>query len=385
MKVSLLPLALSVLSVSCGHIAAYEQELRAREEAEVQRLKPAPKVAEPARTLHVRVYVDPAYRAEHPDYRADVHEMMELADYLVGPQLDTALKVDGIWPWERECDVAEVSACLDELERLDAGAPDAWVVALTGALPGLSRNLDALGHARPLGRHIFMHGMSKHDAVDDFGLDEGRELRQVEARARRKERVRHKGALVFLHAFSHTLGALHANEPDTVMHPSYNPEQAAFGADARELAITMLDASLSGASLGEQRAAYRIWLEAHPTSFIAEDRALRLAELADVAPTEAGAGRREFDVNALEAVLTVLSERDRALLADARDRAQAGATAEALASALDLAQRYPHVEPLQLFACDLGKRRREAGEPVATTCKRAQALTQNSTTSAVTP
>jgi hypothetical protein len=286
-KTPVLASALGLLCLACGHIQAYNAELAAAEEAAARRPKPAPQLEEPSRQLHVRAYADADYRAEHANWRASIAEVLEVTNLLVGPQLDATLRFDGAREWERECDLNDRDTCIAELERLDAGAADVWVVAFTSALPQLSRDLDTLGHSQPLGRHILLRGMSKLDETDDFDRDVS-QLRSSERRALAEERRRHKAAIALMHAWAHSLGSLHGGDQVNVMHPSYGPEQAAFGDDATELLGFMLDARLSGSPETAEplRAAYRVWLEEHPGSFTAEERQRRIAELSGTAPDQ---------------------------------------------------------------------------------------------------
>ena len=106
------------LSAACGHIQAYEAELRAREEASAARPMPAPTLSHAARTIHLRAYADAEYREQNPNWRAHAEEMVEVANLLVGPQLDTALHLDGTRSWDRECTLSEHDACIAELTRL---------------------------------------------------------------------------------------------------------------------------------------------------------------------------------------------------------------------------------------------------------------------------
>ena len=280
MKASFLACVLSLASVSCGHVAAYNAEIRALEEAEAARPRAAAQRTEPSRALHVRAYADADYRAEHSNWRASIEEVVEEANLLVGPQLDASLRLDGSREWERSCDLNDRDSCLRELASLDAGAPDVWVVAFTGSLAQLSRDLDALGHSQPLGRHILLRGMGKLDEADTFEFDVPE--RSVDQRALAAHNRRHKGAIALMHAWGHSLGSLHGGDMANVMNPGYAPEQAAFGDDATELLSFMIDARLSGSpELASEplRAAYRVWLEEHPKSFSAEERQRRLAEL----------------------------------------------------------------------------------------------------------
>jgi hypothetical protein len=268
-----------MLSFSCGHIAAYNAELAAAEQAEARRPQPARRRTEAARPLHVRAYADADYQAEHANWRASIEDVLATANLLVEPQLDATLRLDGSREWERQCDLNDRDACLRELAALDPGAPDVWVVAFTTSLPQLSRDLDALGHSQPLGRHILVRGMGKLDEADDFELDVG-ELRNAERQALADEHRRHKGAIALMHAWAHSLGSLHGGDAVNIMASSYRPEQAEFSADASELLGFMIDARLAGsAEPTPLRAAYRLWLEEHPASFTAEERERRLAEL----------------------------------------------------------------------------------------------------------
>jgi hypothetical protein len=350
---------------------AYEAELRAREEASAARPKPAPTLSHAARTIHLRAYADPEYREQNPNWRAHAEEMVEIANLLVGPQLDTALHLDGTRSWDRECSLADHDACISELAQLDPGEADVWVVGLTGSSPYLTRGLDELSQAEPLGRHMIVRGMSDRDAADDFNMSQDG-LRDAEIRALQSERRRHKAALTLMHAFGHTLGSLHTSDAVSVMHPAYSPEQASFEAGTTKLLISMIDARLAGAEEHKVRGDYRLWLEQHPDAFEAKERTAMLAMLSDVDAGDAAIAARARELE--DPGLSALSDSDRALYRGALDRAREGNTALALASALELAERYPRVRTLQNFACDLGKRGDAQNLTVQPTCARAAEL-----------
>jgi hypothetical protein len=343
----LIAACLSMASLAgCGRIQAYEQQKRIAERARAERPKPAAQRVKPARTLHIRAYADADYRAEQPNWRAAIAEVVEMANLLAGPQLDLSLELDGSREWQRECEADDLPACVRELALLDEGAPDTWVVAFTARLPQLSRELDVLGRAEPLGRHIILHGMSRLDEQDAFDMT-ARELRAAERDALARERRRHKAAVALLHAWGHTLGGLHGGDGATLMHASYTPEQAAFTDATNELLSTMIDGHLRGEDRAQLEATYVRWLEAHPDASTSEERAPRLPVLP---PVRVAAAEPPMSDPAMPG----LSDDDRALLARALEQARAGRRDVALASAAQLAERYPHLAPLQLLACDLG-------------------------------
>jgi hypothetical protein len=319
----------------------------------------------------VRAYADAEYREQNPNWRAHAQEMLEIANLLVGPQLDTTLHLDGTRSWERECDLRDQAACVVELVRLDPGEADVWVVGLTGSSAQLTREFDELAHSEPFGRHLLVHGMSDRDAQDDFNMSNDG-LRSAELRALYTERRRHKGALTLLHAFAHSLGSLHSEDAVDVMHPSYSPEQATFDAETGKLLTAMIDARLRGADERQLRGDYRLWLEQHETTFVAKERSAMLATLSDVDASDAAIGARARELE--DPALSALTEQDRAQYAGALDRARDGQTELALASALELAARYPRVRTLQNFACTLGKQGQVHDLSVEPTCERAADL-----------
>jgi len=296
--------------------------------------------------------------------------MVEIANLLLGPQLDAQLKLDGSREWERECDDVDSPACLTELERVDAGAPDSWVVGLVGSLPQVSHNLDQQGHAQALGRHIVLHGMSELDEQDDFGLVPS-DAREAEVRAARRERRRHKGAIALMHAFGHTLGSLHTTEAATVMAQAYDPEQAAFTADTTDLLTSMIDERLQGQSDAQLGAYYRLWLEEHAQAFVPAEREQTLAALSGVDTSSAVLAARARELSPLnDPSLAPLTPQDRAIYEGAIEQSRAGKTDAALASVNELAQRYPNVSAVQHFACDLAKQHPGAG--ASPSCARAE-------------
>jgi hypothetical protein len=204
-------------------------------------------------TFKVRAWVDEDYR-RRPRWRSTVEELVARVSRYTAAAFGAALEVE-VRPWERSGDVP-LGAIHDELIALDPGADVDWVVGFVTAPQALTTDLDHLGVATPLGKHILIRDMNDADearAIDQAFPDLGADERV----AFYAERKRHKELVVFLHEWAHTLGHPHDADLRHVMGPSYTPHAAVFSPEGTRLVRAALVARRGGpgadAAVGEMR------------------------------------------------------------------------------------------------------------------------------------
>ncbi len=196
-------------------------------------LAPAPQTA-PARTFRIRIYVTPQYAAQVADAKQQLREMVSDANLILAPTTGARLDIESVVVWETAKSEDDLQASLEAIKAKDAGGDVDWVVAMVGGMPKATLSFHDIGRAFVLGKHLAMRSSSRlgeHDAIekafDELGDDERAKLRRA--------LKRHRASAVFLHEIGHTLGALHENDAHSIMHPSYDQQMTAFGADAAAL------------------------------------------------------------------------------------------------------------------------------------------------------
>lgn len=352
----LLSLSLVVLClVGCTH--PYREQKRSQERY-LQSIRPralqhGARASGPLRTLKLHVYADPDYRAQNQGFRGTLNELVQNANQVLASDFTAELKVESVEEWDRSCPLDDLDACLKELSARDPGAADVWVLGLVGSMPQLTRTFDDLGRAYAPGRHMILRGMSDLDERD--GVEQLDRVKPSDRRRVVRERREHKGTVVLLHEWAHTLGAQHEREPGFILHAAYDPEQSAFPPAAIALMQGMLDAQLASLPTAELNARYRELVEAHAAGWEPSERQRVLGTLGPVepAPTTTTTYSRAVIAEEGDPALSSLSDADRELYRVATQIAHTGELERSLPVALDLAARYPDVYPIQHFACGL--------------------------------
>lgn len=307
------------------------------------------------RTLRLHVYADADYRAQNQGFRGNLNQLVSNANQMLSGVFAAELKVERTEEWQRACPLADLQACLTELSELDPGGPDLWVLGLVGSMPQLTRSFDQLGRANVPGRHMILRGMT--DLEERDGIEQ---LDRVSASDRRRlvrERREHKGTVVLLHEWAHSLGAQHEREPGFILNAAYDREQSAFPPAAIALMQGMLDAQLADLPMAEQHERYRALIEQHGNGWDPKERAETLASLSSPssAKEQPSHSPNSYAVIAGEddPALLPLSDADRTQYAQAVAHAHAHNLPDGLPIALDLAARHPQVYPIQHLACGL--------------------------------
>ncbi len=359
-----LPLALGILYggvlAVCGACANPYFEQKRSQQRYAQSLRPTqlarsrPAAGQALRTLQLHVYADPDYRAQNLGFRGKVTALVANANEVLAGVFSVELHVEQVDDWDRHCALNDLDSCLAELGDLDPGASDVWVLGMVGSMPQLTHAFDDLGRAQVPGRHMILRGLSDLDERE--GVEQ---LNRVDASDRRDlvlERREHKGTVIFLHEWAHTLGGHHEREPGWILHASYSRDQSAFPPSSVALMRGMLEAQLAKLPAAEQVERYRMLIEQYANGWEPSARADALMRL-PVTSGDSTAGSSVVAANHEDPTLAPLSEADRALYAQAVLHGNTSDLAQGLPLALDLAERYPSVYPVQHLACGMAMQR----------------------------
>jgi hypothetical protein len=196
------------------------------------------------RAATVRVWADPAYRAQNPQWQESLDDDVAYANRVLIPMLGVGLVAE-YRAWEHRAQGGELAAEIAALVQTDPGDDVVWVVGVTAGAAVDSASFEQLGTAH-LG-HVVVRGCAEGDqrtALDRAFPEASTDDRRNAAIARR----RHQTTAALLHALAHSLGALHESEPDGIMSASYSPAvKAAIGEDNRRRMVNALDERLATA------------------------------------------------------------------------------------------------------------------------------------------
>jgi predicted Zn-dependent protease len=315
--------------------------------------------------MRIRVYADADYRTTVLRWRAKVSHQIDRVNRVLGPTFGVELAIEGVHDWQRRAPANRMDAMLEELEQLDPGADVDWVVGLVAQLSEVTSSLHHLGMARGFGAHFVIRGMNDtaERAIIDQVLDQ---LSESERERLYQDRKAHKELTLFLHEWGHTLGALHDDEPISVMHPSYSNKSAGFTAANRGLMAIVL----------------RSWGK-HSTSDRAALRDELRAYLAEIPSTEWRASERARLETSLEGprnavssaqITAELTPAGRRAFRQAMEFEQSGQYQQAWRAIEPLTEQYDGEAQVQLFGCHLAALSRGAGYPTEKLCQRATLL-----------
>lgn len=185
-------------------------------------------VTEPLVTvpIRVRVYVGKGYAALRPDWDEDIERQFEDANELLAP-FGARFEVEAPRVWSYQGG-ERLEIDLARLESIDEGRVADYVVGFVGALPRFSDSIRDLGMARVLGRHAVVRAID--DTAEFDALRESFELSsREEIDSLYLQRRRHKQAVILIHEWAHTIGALHElGSEDYYMQPAYDARRSRF-------------------------------------------------------------------------------------------------------------------------------------------------------------
>ncbi len=243
------------------------------------------------RSIHVRVWTDAAVRvAAH--WKDDLTDQIDYANQLLQPLLNARLQVDDWKEWDRTGDLHEALA---QLQAVDAGSDIAWVIGYTGPSDTASKAMSELGDARPLGRHVVVHGWAEKPETDLLAMSLPAELSDAQRQEVLGAHRRHKQATVLLHQLAITMGVVATNGPSWLDNPLYSTKLTTFPDRSREIMVLSLKERLGGGS--DQALAPRLLelLDKEWGGWVAADREQVMAGLKQIVDA-ANKGKTASDI-----------------------------------------------------------------------------------------
>lgn len=259
--------------------AIMDRRRRARE-AQGARIAPAPSMRPVRYTGRVRFYVSDAYRAQHTEWRQPLEDLVDAASSIVGPTFAFRFSAVEIREWSPRCAQGEgLSPCLRELAQHDAGEPNLWIVGVLGDTPRYTTSFEQLGVAQLLSSHVLLRDVSdlaERDAIEQaFATHTPGDRAEIYTR-----RKRHKRLAVFLHEWGHTLGGLHSDDAQDLLHPSYDDRMTSFG----NANAGLIEASLQSRFAGDDKLLLGYVQNVDGARFVGREHADLLTLLRDRAP-----------------------------------------------------------------------------------------------------
>jgi predicted Zn-dependent protease len=195
--------------------------------------------------VRIRFYADDDYRAGLFRWADRTRTQLGYLNQIVEQSFGVRFEAESFRRWHRESSNSDVFQMLAELEKSDPGLGVDWVVAFVSPLPLVSAAIHEVGAARLLGKHFVLRGMASADEARALGqafdrLDPGVREQLY------SQRKLHKELAIFLHEWLHTLGALHSNDRQRIMNPSYSSRMSNLAIVDAELATTALQVRLEG-------------------------------------------------------------------------------------------------------------------------------------------
>jgi tetratricopeptide (TPR) repeat protein len=247
---------LSVIGLALAPPLALAQPTANDERAALAASQPAPLEAHghatrtPVVALRFRFYADDDHRAGAGDLSERLAQVFASLNRITEGALGVRFAIESVRPWHRASARGPLVDGLDQLEKLDPAGDVDWVVGLIGGRAQISSDIHEVGTARTLGRHFVMRAMGSlgeraafartHPALD--------RTNPADLELTFTRRTRHKEAVVFLHEWAHTLGALHVADPTRILSPTYTTDAGVLG----PMEVGLLNAALDD-RLGNER------------------------------------------------------------------------------------------------------------------------------------
>lgn len=237
MHVRLLPLVCVLSLAGCFYDSSWGHETTAQKHnAEAARPSsfkaPTESSGAPAkkasRTFYIRVWATPQFASQTLDWKRDFKETLATANEILTVAADARLEIASIETWPSPPPQDDLHATLTALQKHDSGKDVEWVVGLVGSFPKFTNSFHDLGLAPLLGRQIVLRAagdLTEHEAAEAAF----NKLSADERLAVLAERKRHRSVATFVHEIGHTLGAVHDDSKDGLMHPVYSKSMRAFG------------------------------------------------------------------------------------------------------------------------------------------------------------
>ncbi len=184
----------------------------------------------PQRPLRIRILAARDYRAETLHHRQELERLVAALNRRTSSPRVRFDLVE-IRPWDRLSAQAPLGELVEDLEKREPGADVDWVVGIASALPLVPTS--NIGRARMFGKHFVLRSAAFHQ---------------------------YSPALVFLHEWAHTLGAVHVTAPGSLMLPSYDVRAQTLDPVNALVVAAVLRARLDGTPAGVLLASLRALL-----------------------------------------------------------------------------------------------------------------------------
>lgn len=181
-----------------------------------------------SRTFYIRVWATPQFASQTLDWKRDFKDTLATANDILTVAADMRLEISSIETWPSPPPQDDMHATLGALQKHDSGKDVEWVVGLVGSFPKFTNSFHDLGVAPMLGHHVVLRAagdLTEHEAAEAAFT----KLSADERLAVLAERKRHRSVATFVHEIGHTLGAVHDDSKDGLMHPVYSKTMRAFG------------------------------------------------------------------------------------------------------------------------------------------------------------
>jgi hypothetical protein len=331
-----------------------------------------------ARDYRVRVYATPAYAALTLDWHRRVGEIVGDGNAILGPSIGAQLTVEEFHDWSVGAgEEQNLAAALHALHDEDDGKGADWVIGFVGSLPRATRSFHELGMADVPGKHLVLRATSVAEEKDaiDRAFDQ---LSEADRAKLGKTRARHRGTAILLHEIGHTLGAIHARDPQSLMHAEYDKRMDAFGEGSVALMRAALahrdEADAKGGAEALLSALQSVpadaWAPGERDPFEARLRGMLAPPGAPTAPAPAPLA----PAAAIPKDLAALPEDARARFTEASRTLGAGDAAAAFATARPLFDAYPDVLSVQDLRCKIAMARSSDWTATRTECAKLMEL-----------
>jgi len=302
-----------------------------------------------SRTFHIHVWATSQFASQTLDWKRDFKEMLATANDILTASADTRLEIASIESWPSPPAQDDLGTALSALQKHDAGSDVEWVVGLVGSFPKFTTSFHDLGLAQLLGKHVALR------AAGDVNEHEGAEaafnkLSADERLAVVGERKRHRSVATFVHEIGHSLGAVHDETKDGLMHPFYSKSMRSFGTDVSK--------ALAIGAAHRLDATHRAWAEEllgfydkNESTWAAKERASMITNLKSYlgpAPAPVASAPPQF-----AEVPKELDAKDRPAWTRAVDAYRAAKMKDAWDAASPLFDAYPKVLAVQDLRCQI--------------------------------
>jgi tetratricopeptide (TPR) repeat protein len=187
----------------------------------------------PVRTYRVRLWAERGYAAQL-HWREKLERQFARVNEYLEPSFGVRLAIVDVGSWDRQTGDEDLSGALGALERQDAGEGVDWVIGLVTPLPIATATHHRMGLARYFSKYFVVRGME--DAAEARMFEKAFiRLSDAEREALYQDRKSHKELSIFVHEWAHTLGCIHASDPEGILFNEYSQHTRYIGPSCQAL------------------------------------------------------------------------------------------------------------------------------------------------------